>query len=72
MALETRPLPVLKGKMAEEFFKRAAECKVSETREEIQALLRWAKESGEEAREREEREEREAREAREREEAKND
>jgi hypothetical protein len=26
MALETRPIPVLKGKIAEEFFQRAAEC----------------------------------------------
>jgi hypothetical protein len=63
MALETRPLPVLKGKMAEEFFQRAAECKPSKSKEEIEEILRWARRAGEEARERE---------AREREEAKND
>jgi hypothetical protein len=40
MALETRPLPVLKGKMAEEFFKRAAECKPSKSREEFEEITR--------------------------------
>jgi hypothetical protein len=48
MALETRPLPVLKGKIAEEFFKRAAECKVSKTKEEIQELIRWVRRTVEE------------------------
>jgi DNA repair photolyase len=68
MALETRPIPVLKGKMAEEFFKRAAECKVSKSREEIREITRKVRQSLERARIREERE----REERERKEQEND
>jgi hypothetical protein len=59
MALETRPLPVLKGKMAEEFFKRAAECKPSKSKEELREITRQVRKSLEEAREREERERKE-------------
>jgi hypothetical protein len=53
MALETRPIPVLKGKVAKEFFERLKTCKVSETREEIQEINRWVREMVEEERERE-------------------
>jgi hypothetical protein len=40
MALETRPIPVLKGKAARDFFKTLANCKVSESREEVQEINR--------------------------------
>jgi hypothetical protein len=39
MALETRPLPVLKGKVAKEFFERLKTCKISKTREEIEEII---------------------------------
>jgi hypothetical protein len=40
MALETRPIPVLTGKVARDFYKTLAKCTVSETREEVQELKR--------------------------------
>jgi hypothetical protein len=51
MALETRPLPVLKGKVAKEFFERAKNCKISETPEEVREYNRWVQESIDEERE---------------------
>jgi hypothetical protein len=56
MALEIRPLPVLKGKIAKDFFKKAAECEESMSREEVRKTLRWVRRTIEEARERETRE----------------
>jgi hypothetical protein len=40
MALETRPIPVLKGKAAKDFFKTLENCKVSQSKEEVQELTR--------------------------------
>ena len=40
MALETRPVPVLKGKAARDFYKTLEKCTVSESREEVQELTR--------------------------------
>jgi hypothetical protein len=40
MAYEPRPTPVLKGKAARDFFKTLANCKVSQSREEVQELTR--------------------------------
>jgi hypothetical protein len=65
MALETRPIPVLKGKVAKEFFERLKTCKVSKTREEIQEINRWGREIIEKARERERKEEQEREKAKE-------
>jgi hypothetical protein len=53
MALETRPVPVLKGKAARDFFKALKKCKVSQSREEVREINRWVRETLEEARERE-------------------
>jgi hypothetical protein len=68
MALEIKPLPVLKSKVAKEFFERAAECKEALSREEVQEINRQVRKSLEEAREREAR----AREAREKKDQEND
>ena len=40
MALETRPIPVLKGKAARDFFETLKKCTVSESREEVQEINR--------------------------------
>ncbi|MDR0738417.1 MAG: hypothetical protein LBF39_05015 [Prevotellaceae bacterium] len=53
MALETRPVPVLKGKAARDFFETLKKCTVSESREEVQEINRWVRESLEKARKRE-------------------
>jgi hypothetical protein len=45
MALETRPLPVLKGKAAKEFFEKVKNFKISETPEEIREINRKVRES---------------------------
>jgi hypothetical protein len=43
MALEIKSPPVLEGKAAREFYKRAAEAKCSKSKEEVQALVRkWS------------------------------
>ncbi|MDR3187630.1 MAG: hypothetical protein LBT94_00380 [Prevotellaceae bacterium] len=43
MALETRPIPVLKGKSARDFLKTLKACKVSQSKEEVRELTRkWA------------------------------
>jgi hypothetical protein len=52
MALETRPIPVLKGKVAKEFFERLKTCTVSQSREEVQRSNRRIREMVEEERER--------------------
>jgi regulator of replication initiation timing len=71
MALETRPIPVLKGKVAKEFFERLKTCEVSKTREEVQEINRRVRKSIEESqakeREREKARERAREEAREKE-----
>ncbi|MDR3184304.1 MAG: hypothetical protein LBT49_02740 [Prevotellaceae bacterium] len=40
MALETRPIPVLKGKAARDFFRTLENCGVSQSKEEVQELTR--------------------------------
>lgn len=40
MALETRPIPVLKGKAAKDFFKTLEKCTVSESRAEVREINR--------------------------------
>jgi hypothetical protein len=40
MALETRPIPILKGKAASDFFKTLENCKVSQSKEEVQEINR--------------------------------
>jgi hypothetical protein len=45
MALETRPFPVLKGKVAKEFFERAKNFKLSKSKEEVQEINRKVRES---------------------------
>jgi hypothetical protein len=44
MALETRPIPVLRGKAARDFYKTLETCTVSESREEVQESNRKYKE----------------------------
>jgi hypothetical protein len=44
MALETRPFPDLKGKVAEEFLERVANFTIKETKEEVQESMRRYKE----------------------------
>ena len=40
MALEIKSPPVLRGKAAVEFYKRATESKCSQSKEEVQAIMR--------------------------------
>jgi hypothetical protein len=54
MALETRPIPVLKGKVLKDFLKTLSQCTVSESREEVQEINRWTREMIEESRRKEE------------------
>jgi hypothetical protein len=49
MALETRPLPVLKGKVAKEFFEKVKNFKISETPEEVREYNRKMREMLEES-----------------------
>jgi hypothetical protein len=71
MALETRPIPVLKGKVAKEFFERLKTCKISQTREEVQEYTRQVRKSIEESRAKERKEEQERDEARNKNESEN-
>jgi hypothetical protein len=54
MALETKPIPVLRGKAARDFWKKVENFKISETREEIREINEWVRKSMEKLREREE------------------
>jgi hypothetical protein len=56
MALETRPLPVLKGKVAKEFFEKVENFKFSKSREEVLEINRWVMETINEMKEREKQE----------------
>jgi hypothetical protein len=51
MALETRPLPVLKGKVLKEFLEKVKNFKISETPEEVREANRWVQETIDEERE---------------------
>jgi hypothetical protein len=44
MALETRPIPVLKGKAARDFVKALEKCEVSQSREEVREINRKVRE----------------------------
>ena len=44
MALEIRPVPVLKGKAARDFFKTLEKCTESKSREEVQEINRKVRE----------------------------
>jgi hypothetical protein len=56
MALETKPIPVLRGKAARDFWKKVENFKTTETREHIREVNRWGRKIMEVLREREERE----------------
>ncbi|MDR0688078.1 MAG: hypothetical protein LBF55_05250 [Prevotellaceae bacterium] len=45
MALETKPIPVLRGKAARDFWEKVENFKISETREEIRELNKQVRES---------------------------
>jgi hypothetical protein len=53
MALETRLIPVLKGRVAKEFFERLKTCTVSQSREEVRISNRQIREMVVEERSRE-------------------
>jgi hypothetical protein len=40
MALETKPIPVLRGKAAKDFWKKVENFTISESKEEVQAINR--------------------------------
>jgi len=50
MALETRPFPVLTGQAARDFLKKVENFKTAETKEHIQEVNKWVRESLEKSR----------------------
>jgi len=50
MALETRPFPVLTGQAARDFLKKVENFKTPETKEHIQEVNKWVRESIEKSR----------------------
>ncbi|MDR1098731.1 MAG: hypothetical protein LBL57_11430 [Tannerella sp.] len=53
MALEIKPVPVLRGKAARDFWEKVENFKTTETREQIQEVNRWVRKTMEEQRQRE-------------------